>query len=106
MRGDPRRSVRANIGEFWLFGLIGLLGVFEILMAVRARPATTMAIGIFAGMILVIAALLAKRRKVLLAAFVTLTFSVITWWTIVTPLVTLTAFGLALLTRPAGPRLK
>ena len=86
----------------WLFGLVGLLGYFETLMALNARPRTIMAIGIFGGIALIVAALTAQRRTVLLAAIVTLPFAVATWWTIVSPLVTIATLAIGLGIRPAG----
>ena len=90
------------MADHWLFGLVGLLGLFEIFMALSARPRTVMAIGIFGGTALIVAALMAKRREVLLAAVVTLPFAVVTWWTIVTPAVTIAVLAIGLGIRPAG----
>jgi hypothetical protein len=86
---------RSVISTKWLWGLLGVLGVFELLMAVSAAPALTVAAGLVAGGVLIGAAILARPgRRTMTAALVaaTLPFVAMTWWTIVTPLLTVVAF--------------
>ena len=109
---------RFVVATHWLRGLLGLLGGFDFLMAVSAASAITVAAGLLAGGALIAAAILTRPgSKSMIAAFVaaTVPFTALTWWTVVTPLLTVVALpiGLAstignarptpvLLDRPAG----
>jgi hypothetical protein len=86
---------RSVVATYWLRGLLGALGVFELLMAVSAALNITVAIGLVAGGALIGAAILArpgKRTMIAVLVAATLPFAVLTWWTIVTPLLTVVAF--------------
>ena len=86
---------RSVVSTKWLWVLLGVLGGFELLMAVSAAPAFTVAAGLVAGGVLIGAAILARPgRRTMTAALVaaTLPFVAMTWWTIVTPLLTVVAF--------------
>ncbi len=79
----------------WLRGLLGILGGLELLMAVSAAPTVTVAAGLVAGGALIAAAVLikpGKQRTVSVLAAASLPFAIMTWWTIVTPMLTLVAF--------------
>lgn len=86
---------RSDVASNWLRGLLGILGALELLMAVSAAPAPTMAAGILAGVALIAAAVLARpgRRLVVIGLVaVTLPFAIATWWAIIPPMVTVVAF--------------
>lgn len=98
----------AVVATHWLRGLLGLLGVFEVLMAVTASSAMVVIAGLVAGGVLVAMSSLSSpgRRTIVLASVLgTLPFVALTWWTIVTPLITAVALaiGLAATGRGAGP---
>ena len=91
----PWQRFRSVVATHWLRGLLGVLGVFELLMAISAAPNITVATGLVAGSKLIAAAVVTRPGKrtmmaVLVAA--TLPFAVVTWWTIVAPLLTVVAF--------------
>jgi hypothetical protein len=91
------RNVRAVVARNWLVGLLGVLGVFELVMAVSAPSVVTRVAGLLAGAALIAAALTATPgRRTLIAVLVaaTLPFVALTWWTIVTPAVTVVAFAI------------
>jgi len=92
------RTFTTVVGTHWLRGLVGLLGGFEVLMAVSAAPVVTVVAGLVAGGALVAAAIVGpERRKVgLLLVAASLPFAALTWWTIVTPVVTITALVICL----------
>ena len=82
-------------------GLLGLLGLCEILIAISAPSVATVAAGIVAGGVLMAAAIMSRpgrRAMVTVLVAATLPFVALTWWTIITPLVTVVsiAIGLAL----------
>ncbi len=93
------------VAKNWLRWLLGILGALELLMAVSAAPTTTVAAGLTAGGSLIAAAVLTKPGRqtassVLVAA--SLPFAILTWWTIVTPLLTIVAFVIGFAaTRPS-----
>ena len=92
-------SFRAILATNWLRGLLGLLGVFEILMAISAASVTTVAAGVVAGGTLIAAAIISKptrRSLVTVLVAATLPFVALTWWTIVTPLLSVVALAVAL----------
>lgn len=91
----------------WLRGLLGLLGAFELLMAVSAAAVAVVAAGLVAGAALVAAAVLARPgRRTISAALVaaTLPFAALTWWTVVTPLLTVVALAIGLVATGHGVR--
>jgi hypothetical protein len=86
---------RSVVAKNWLRGLLGTLGALDLLMAVSAGPAVTVAAGLVAGGVLIAAAILtaaAKRLTISLLVAASLPFAILTWWTIVTPLLTVVAF--------------
>jgi hypothetical protein len=90
---------RHVVATKWLQGLLGVLGGFELLMAVSAAPAITVAAGLVAGVVLIAAALISRPgRRTMIAALVaaTLPFAALTWWTIVTPMLTVVALVIGL----------
>lgn len=90
---------RSVVATHWLRGLLGLLGAFELLMAVSAASAITMAAGLLAGGALIAAAILTRPgSKSMIAALVaaTVPFTALTWWTFVTPLLTVVALAIGL----------
>ena len=95
------RSFRSIVARSWLSGLLGILGALELLMAVSAAPALTVAAGLLAGGVLVAAAIMTRPgRRTLVAVLlaVTVPFAALTWWTIVTPLLTLVALAIGFAT--------
>jgi hypothetical protein len=89
---------RTIIVTNWLRLLLGILGALELMMAVSAGPAITVALGVVAGCSLLAAAILSRPgRRMLIAVLVgvSLPFAAVTWWTIVTPLLTAVALAIA-----------
>jgi hypothetical protein len=90
---------RTIVAANWLRGLLGLLGAFELLMAVTAGPPTTVAASLVAGGALVVAAIVSRpsrRTTVTVLVAATLPFVALTWWTIVTPLLSVSALAVGL----------
>ncbi len=101
------RNFCVVVATNWLHGLLGVLGGFEVLMAVSAAPASTIAAGLVAGGALITAAILTspgKRTIVVLLVVASLPFVALTWWTIVTPLVTIAALVIGLATTASAAR--
>jgi hypothetical protein len=87
---------RSEVATNWLRGLLGILGALELLMAVSAAPAHVLVAGLVAGGALIAAAVLAMPgRQMIVSGLVaaTLPFAILTWWAIVTPLLTVVAFA-------------
>jgi hypothetical protein len=87
------------LATHWLRGLLGLLGAFAILMAVSAASVVTIVIGLVGGAALVAAGIMCgpgpgKRALVMACVALTLPFAAMTWWTIVTPLLTIVALAI------------
>jgi len=98
-------AFRTAIAGNWLRGLLGLLGACELLMAVSAAPAITVAAGLVAAGGLVAAAVEAGSvRRPMAAALIvaTVPFAVLTWWTVVTPLVSVAALVIGLTAAGGG----
>jgi hypothetical protein len=92
---------RSVVATQWLRGLLGVLGAFEILMAVSAASAVTVAAGLVAGGALIAAATLARsgsKTMIALLVVATVPFAALTWWTVVTPLLTFVALAIGLAT--------
>jgi hypothetical protein len=92
-------SFRAVVATNWLRGLLGVLGLLEILMAISAAAVTTVTAGVVAGGVLIAAAIMCKpsrRSMVIVLLAATLPFVALTWWTIVTPLLSVVALAVAL----------
>ena len=97
---------RSVVATNWLRGLLGVLGGFELLMAVSAASAVTVAAGIVAGGALVTAAVMTgpgRQAMVGLLVAATLPFAVLTWSTIVTVLLTVVALAIGLATTRHSP---
>jgi hypothetical protein len=85
----------------WLCGLLGFLGALVLLMAVSAASVTTVVSGIIAGGALIAAALTSmasRRTRVIVLVAATLPFAALTWWTVVTPLITVVALAIGFAT--------
>ena len=98
---------RSVVATHWLRGLLGVLGGFELLMAVSAAPAVSMAAGVVAGGALIAAAILTRPGgKTMIAGLVaaTVPFAALTWWTVVTPLLTVVAVAIGLAASTANVR--
>ncbi len=67
------------VAKNWLRGLLGILGALELLMAVSAAPP-------------------GRQTTVSLLVAASLPFAILTWWTIVTPLLTVIAFVIGVAT--------
>ena len=83
------------VAKNWLRGLLGILGALELLMAVSAASTIAVAAGLVAGGALIAAAVLTKPGRtttVNLLVAASSPFAILTWWTIVTPLLTVVAF--------------
>jgi hypothetical protein len=98
----PRRGI-SIVAREWLSCLVSLLGIFQIGLAVSARPMIA-AIGVVSGLLVVAAPWVARRNTAVgLAALIagTLPFAVVTWWSILAPFVCLLALaiGLAVIVR-------
>ena len=98
---------RSVVAARWLRGLLGVLGGFELLMAVSAEPAVITATGLVAGGALIAAAIVARPgRKTMIVVLVaaTVPFAALTWWTVVTPLLTVVALAIGLATSTGNVR--
>jgi hypothetical protein len=99
MRRSSSDNFRMAVSAYWMRGLLGLLGAFELLMAASAASLTVVTFGFVAGVALIAAAILGgPGRRMLVVALVaaTLPFVALTWWTIVTPLLTVVALAVGL----------
>jgi hypothetical protein len=89
-------GVSSTVRREWLAGLLSLLGLYEIVLALSGRPVVA-GLGVVSG-ILVVAAPWAGRRMLAagLALLVagTVPFAVVTWWSIITPVVALLALAI------------
>jgi hypothetical protein len=106
LAGDPGRT-RAVLAGSWLHILIGLLGAFEVLMAVSAGPAPTVAIGLIGGLALMAAPWLPSLPvRMGLLVIGTVPFAALTWWSAAGPLLAVAPLGIGLGTlrrRAGGP---
>jgi uncharacterized membrane protein YqgA involved in biofilm formation len=90
-------GVRVSIAvlqEHWMRGLLSALGAVELLMAASARPVALLVVGAVGGLVLLGVPWTATRaRRVRVGALLlgTLPFALLTWWTLVTPLLAVTA---------------
>ena len=98
---------RSVVAAHWLRGLLGVLGGFELLMAVSAAPSVTIAAGLVAGGALIAAAILTSPgSKTIIVVLVAATapFAALTWWTVVTPLLSVVALAIGLATTTGNVR--
>jgi len=80
------------IAARWTRGLLSVLGASEILMAASAGPTVTIGVGFIGGGLLLVAPwLIAHRGAAALLLLGTVPFAVLTWWSLISPLVGLTA---------------
>lgn len=80
-------------------GLISVLGAFELLMAVSAGPAVTIAVGVLGGVALLVAPWLtgrARAARLPLLLLGTVPFAALTWWSLAAPLLAVVALALGL----------
>ena len=99
------RELAAVVRVNWLPGLVGALGAFELLMAVSARPMIVLATGVMGGLALVAVPLVAvpglelrfgSRIYVVLLVVGAVPFAMLTWWSVVTPLLAIFALAIGL----------
>ena len=93
------RRFRLVVAANWLQGLVGFLGALALLMAVSDASATTVAAGLVAGGALIAAAIMSapgRRTLVIVLVAATLPLVAMTWWTIVTPVLTVVALAISL----------
>ena len=98
---------RSVVATNWLRGLLGVLGGCELLMAVSAASVVNVVAGLLAGVALIAAAMRGgshTRAMVALLVVATLPFAVLTWWTIVTPLITVVGLVIGLAAVGRGRR--
>ena len=95
------------IRRYWTRGLVSLLGLFEILMATSAGPVTTIAAGVIGGAAVVAAPWVTGRARTASIPLIflgTLPFAVLTYWSLVSPLLAVVALTIGLTTaRRAHP---
>lgn len=99
---DSSGVIQAN----WTRGLVSLLGAFEFLMAISAAPVSTMIVGIGGAIALMIGPWLTSRMYFLsLLLLGTLPFAILTWWSLITPVLAIVALtiGLTILRDPVLP---
>jgi hypothetical protein len=88
------REIAAYAQAHALRGLVSLLGGFELLMAVSARPVWLAAVGVGCGLALCVAPWLADRRmRAALIVAGAVPFAALTWWSIATPLLAIVALA-------------
>ena len=90
----PFTSIRRD----WLRVLVSVLGAYEILLALSARPAIA-ALGVVGGLLVVAAPWAARRStgwSVALLLLGTLPFAVLTWWSLIVPFVAVLALAIGL----------
>ena len=79
--------------------LVSLLGVFEVLMACSAGSTSVRLIGLLGGVALITTPWLTGRRSrwgLPLLLLGTVPFAVMTWWTLITPLLAVVALTLGI----------
>lgn len=106
--GGTRRRVHSwghGVARNWSRILLSVLGVCELLLAVGARPVLTTVVGIVGGLALAGVPWVLSHSRVgaVLLLIGAVPFAVLTWWTLVTPLLAVLALGIgiALLRRPS-----
>lgn len=96
--------VGRRIAESWTRMLVSALGAVELLMAAGAGPATTISVGAAGGLALLAAPWVPDTRLALGLLLVgTLPFAVLTWWSVVSPLLAVLALTLGLKVLHARP---
>lgn len=102
---EGREELWSVVRVNWLWALISVLGAFEVLMAVSAAPASTTAVGVIAGVLLMAApwATADARVRVALILLGSIPFALLTWWSLATPLLAAVAAGIGLATLRRTP---
>jgi hypothetical protein len=97
-------ELRSVIRSNWTRGLVSLLGAFELLMAVSGGPVSTVTVGVIGGIALVVAPWLGSQTRLATVVLLvgTVPFAAVTWWSLVTPLLAVTAMAIGPLTRRTG----
>lgn len=99
------REFRAVASAYWLRVLLSLLGCFQLLMAVTAAPVTTLVIGVAGGLAVLASWFPAgARTRLLLVTAGTVPFAVLTWSSMVTPLLALMAIAIRVALVPVWSR--
>lgn len=88
-----------RIAANWTRLLVSALGAVELLMAAGAGPMSTIAVGAVGGLALLAAPWVPDVRLALgLLIIGTLPFAALTWWSVVSPLLAVTALAIGLAT--------
>ena len=96
--GDAQRTREVVVTKWWHL-LVSVLGAFELLMAVSAGPALTIAVGMLGGAALVTAPWRPTWRiRSMLLVIGTLPFAVLTWWSVAAPVLAVLALAIGLTT--------
>jgi len=99
------REFRAVASAYWLRVLLSLLGCFQLLMAVTAASVTTLVVGVAGGLAVLASWVPAgARTRLLLVTAGTVPFAVLTWSSLVTPLLALTAIAISVALVPVWSR--
>lgn len=95
-RQHGRRSAgRTGPMGTWLRLLPSVLGAFEVLLAVRAGPGWTVAVGLVGGVALITAPWLPyPPLRVVLLLIGTVPFAALTWWSVAGPLLAVVALAI------------
>ena len=83
----------------WFASLVSILGLFEIVMATSAGSTSTRAIGLVGGVALIAAPWATGRGYrwgLPLLLIGTVPFAVVTWWTVVTPVLAVVALAMGI----------
>jgi hypothetical protein len=100
------RELGHVVRTHWLRWLLTLLGAFEVLMALGSRPELTLVVGVICGLALTRApwAIGSPRLRLTLLIIGVVPFTVLTWWSVATPLLAIVALALgpAVILKDAG----
>jgi hypothetical protein len=91
-------AIIGTVRRQWLRVLVSVLGAYEIGLAFTARPAIA-ALGVIGGLLVVAAPWVARRSTAWAVALLivgTLPFAVLTWWSLIVPLVAVLALAIGL----------
>jgi hypothetical protein len=86
--------------------LVSILGVYEIVLALSARPAV-MVSGILGGLFVAVAPWLVRRSALLATTLLivgALVWAVLAWWSIIAPVIAIVAVGIGLYVVRTGTR--
>lgn len=100
--------VRAVNRDRWRLVLLVLLGAFEVFLGADALPATVGELGLLGGALVIASVLAAVRYSRGVAAVLLILgavpFAVLTWWSVVTPLIAVAALIIGAGIYRASPR--